>query len=61
MSLCGIYGGNGDGVIFDKVNIDIVLWYGVGFKLLFGLIGWIVVINICNGDINIKGVVLVVG
>lgn len=61
MSPCGIYGGNGDAANFDVANIDIVSWYGVGFKSSFGSVGRTVVINTRNGDINTKGVVIAVG
>lgn len=61
MSPCGIYGGNGDAATFDTANIDIVSWYGIGFKSSYGSVGRTVVINTRNGDISTKGVVSAVG
>lgn len=58
---CGVYPGNGDTATFDAANIDIVSWYGVGFKSSFGSVGRTVVINTRNGDINTKGVVSAAG
>lgn len=57
----GIYPGNGDAATFVTANIDIVSWYGVGFKSSQGSAGRTVVINTRNGDINTKGVVLAAG
>lgn len=61
MYTSGVYSGNGDAATFDKANIDIVSWYGVGFKSSFGSAGRTVVINTRNGDINTKGVVSAAG
>lgn len=57
MSPCGVYPGNGDAANFDVANIDIVSWYGIGFKSSFDSIGRTVVINTRNGDISTKGTV----
>lgn len=57
----GIYPGNGDAATFVTANIDIVSWYGVGFKSSQGSAGRTVVINTRNGDINTKGVVSAAG
>ena len=58
---CGIYPGNGDAATFATANIDIVSWYGVGFKSSQGSAGRTVVINTRNGDISTKGVVSAAG
>lgn len=58
---CGVYPGNGDAATFDTANIDIVSWYGIGFKSSYGSAGRTVVINTRNGDISTKGVVTAVG
>lgn len=60
-NLCGVYQGNGDAATFDTANIDIVSWYGIGFKSSYGSVGRTVVINTRNGDISTKGVVSAVG
>ncbi|QXV84821.1 long tail fiber distal hinge connector [Escherichia phage TadeuszReichstein] len=57
----GIYPGNGDAATFVTANIDIVSWYGVGFKSSQGSAGRTVVINTRNGDISTKGVVSAAG
>lgn len=53
----GIYPGNDDGATFDTTNMDIVSWYGIGFKSSQGTAGRTVVINTRNGDISSKGVI----
>lgn len=53
----GIFAGPGDNATFDTANIDIVSWFGVGFKSSFGTKGRTVVINTRHGDINTKGTV----
>lgn len=58
---CGIYPGNGDAATFDIANIDIVSWYGVGFKSSQGTAGRTVVINSRTGDISTKGGVYATG
>ncbi|QHB43272.1 distal hinge connector of long tail fiber [Shigella phage KRT47] len=58
---CGIYPGNGDAATFATANIDIVSWYGIGFKSSQGSAARTVVINTRNGDISTKGVVSATG
>ncbi|EOP4119634.1 tail fiber protein [Escherichia coli] len=53
----GIFAGPGDNATYDTTNIDIVSWYGIGFKSSQGSAARTVVINTRNGDINTKGVV----
>lgn len=57
----GVFPGNGDAATFDTANIDIVSWYGIGFKSSQGSATRTVVINTRNGDINTKGVVSATG
>lgn len=53
----GIFAGPGDNATYDTTNIDIVSWYGIGFKSSQGSAARTVVINTRNGDISTKGVV----
>ena len=53
----GIFAGPGDNATYDTKNIDIVSWYGIGFKSSQGSAARTVVINTRNGDISTKGVV----
>ncbi len=57
----GIFPGTGDAATFDTANIDIVSWYGIGFKSSQGSALRTVVINTRNGDISTKGVVSAAG
>ena len=57
----GIYPGNGDAATFDTANIDIVSWYGIGFKSSQGTAGRTVVVNTRTGDINTKGGIYAIG
>ena len=57
----GIFAGPGDNATYDTTNIDIVSWYGIGFKSSQGSADRTVVINARNGDISTKGVVTAVG
>lgn len=51
----GIFPGNGDAATFATANIDIVSWYGIGFKSSQGSADRTVVINARTGDISTKG------
>ena len=51
----GIFPGNGDNATYDMANIDIVSWYGIGFKSSQGSALRTVVINTRTGDISTKG------
>ena len=53
----GIFAGPGDNATYDTTNMDIVSWYGIGFKSSQGSAARTVVINTRNGDISTKGVV----
>lgn len=53
----GIFAGPGDNATYDTTNMDIVSWYGIGFKSSQGAAGRTVVINTRNGDISSKGVI----
>ena len=53
----GIFAGSGDNATYDTTNMDIVSWYGIGFKSSQGTAGRTVVINTRNGDISTKGAV----
>lgn len=53
----GIFAGPGDNATYDTTNMDIVSWYGIGFKSSQGTAGRTVVINTRNGDISTKGAV----
>lgn len=53
----GIFAGPGDNATYDATNMDIVSWYGIGFKSSQGSAARTVVINTRNGDISTKGVV----
>ncbi|CAL1327498.1 hypothetical protein E3C03_13720 [Shigella sonnei] len=57
----GIFAGPGDNATYDTTNIDIVSWYGIGFKSSQGSAARTVVINTRNGDISTKGVVSAAG
>lgn len=57
----GIFAGPGDNATYDTTNMDIVSWYGIGFKSSQGSAGRTVVINTRNGDISTKGVVSAAG
>lgn len=57
----GIFAGPGDNATYDTTNMDIVSWYGIGFKSSQGSAARTVVINTRNGDINTKGVVSATG
>lgn len=57
----GIYPGNGDAATFDTANIDIVSWYGIGFKSSQGSAGRTVVVNTRTGDISTKGGIYAIG
>lgn len=53
----GIFAGSGDNATYDTTNMDIVSWYGIGFKSSQGTADRTVVINTRNGDISTKGAV----
>ena len=57
----GIFAGPGDNATYDTTNMDIVSWYGIGFKSSQGSAARTVVINTRNGDISTKGVVSATG
>ena len=57
----GIFAGPGDNATYNTTNMDIVSWYGIGFKSSQGSAARTVVINTRNGDINTKGVVSAAG
>lgn len=57
----GIFAGSGDNATYDTTNMDIVSWYGIGFKSSQGTADRTVVINTRNGDISTKGAVLASG
>ncbi|WVH02245.1 hinge connector of long tail fiber distal connector [Escherichia phage ECP2301] len=57
----GIFAGPGDNATYDTTNMDIVSWYGIGFKSSQGSAARTVVINTRNGDISTKGVVSAAG
>ncbi|EEY7270233.1 hypothetical protein E9R42_001599 [Escherichia coli] len=51
----GIFPGVDDGADFTANNLDIVSWYGVGFKSSLGNSGYTISINTRTGTINTKG------
>lgn len=51
----GIYSGNGDGASQTTTNLNIVSWYGVGFRSSQGSNGTTVWINTRTGTINTIG------
>lgn len=53
----GLYPGNGDGATFDKANMDIKSWYGIGIASTFGTAGRVMWINSRTGAMETKGTV----
>ena len=53
----GIFSGGGDAATFDQTNMDIVSWYGIGFKSSQGTGERTVVIDTRTGNISSKGVI----
>lgn len=53
--LTGVFVGPGDGATYDKVNLDIVSWYGIGFKSSQGTGPRTIVFNVRDGEISARG------
>ncbi len=53
----GIFSGGADAATFDQTNMDIVSWYGIGFKSSQGTGERTVVIDTRTGNISSKGVI----
>lgn len=51
----GLQLGNGDGSTLDKCNIDLVSWYGIGFKSSQGTAGRTLAIDTRTGNVSSKG------
>lgn len=50
----GLYSGNGDGATFDKCNMDLKSWYGIGISSTSGTAGRVMWINARTGALESK-------
>lgn len=53
--LTGMFVGPGDGATYDNVNLDIISWYGIGFKSSQGTGPRTIVFNVRDGEISARG------